>query len=208
MKDEPSAPTQAEPGAVVPFPRIDRPDPGVRGGIPVGALLERARRRLGYSSEAVCQALWLSDIELDHYESGVRQPSPNIVAALAEFYGIDHERFGAGAHADLRRSGNRANRDLLWLGWAAVDLTEADGTVEFVVRGIAQTLRSMRSLSETDPISIRNEELVTIGSAIDLEAEGLPAALQKWFRLSEAEVSQLIARLHDAVATPEQSPSA
>lgn len=183
------------------MPKAPAPDtPPQRGAAPIGLLLEKTRRRLGYSVESVCQALYLSERELNQYESGMREPPQGDLERLSEFYGVDISRFrpDALAHTD------HAKQDVLWLGWAAVELDANGKNNRTVVPRIAQTIRSMRSLAEATPITIRDHELVEIGDALDVRHEDLPALLIEWFGLSAHQAFELIARLQHAVASTKE----
>ncbi len=195
-----------EPGfALVPVPKtVDAPPPK-RGAAPIGLLLEKTRRRLGYSIDTVCAALFLTERELNQYESGLREPPLGDLERLAEFYGVDVSRFRPDATAETEH----AEHDVLWLGWAAVELDEADErSNRTTVPRIAHTIRSMRSMAEAAPITIRDHELVQIGTALRLHDDELPTLLIEWFSLSAQQAFELVARLQYAVASTKELPAA
>ncbi len=195
-----------EPGfALVPVPKAaDAPLPR-RGAAPIGLLLEKTRRRLGYSVDTVCAALFLTERELNQYESGMREPPPGDLERLAEFYGVDMNRFRPDAAAQTEH----AEHDVLWLGWAAVELDEVDQrSNRTTVPRIAHTIRSMRSMAEIAPITIRDHELVQIGTVLHLQDDELPTLFIEWFSLSAQQAFELIARLQYAVASTKELPAA
>ncbi len=191
--------------ALVPVPKTVDAAPPKRGAAPIGLLLEKTRRRLGYSIDTVCGALFLTDRELNQYESGMREPPPGDLARLAEFYGVDVNRFRPGAPAETEH----AEHAELWLCWAAVELDEVDERRNrSTVPRIAQTIRSTRSMAEVTPITIRDHELSQIGTALNLDDSELPTLLIEWFSLSAHEAFELVARLRCAVALSKDLPAA
>ena len=196
----------SEPGfALVPVPKaVDAPPPK-RGAAPIGLLLEKTRRRLGYSVDTVCAALFLTERELNQYESGMREPPPGDLERLAEFFGVDVSRFRPDAAAETEH----ADHDVLWLGWAAVELDEFDErSNRTTVPRIAHTIRSMRSMAERAPITIRDHELVQIGMALSLHDDDLPTLMIECFSLSAQQAFELVARLQYAVASTKELPEA
>ena len=178
-------------------PQAPPPDE-IRGGVTIGVLLERARKRLGLSIELVARELWLSPTDLDNYESGMRIPSANLVERLAEYYGVRPERFDKDAPAAFEVSATDATASALWLGWAAIDLSEWDGSNDYLMRSIAETLRVMRSLGSMDPVTVRETELQAISSVVDLRDPFLAARIQIWLRISAEAAEHLIYRLRKA----------
>lgn len=170
----------------------------IRGGVTIGVLLERARKRLGLPIETVAKELWLSPTDVDNYESGMRIPSANLVERLAEYYGVRPERFETNAPAELETSESDAALSTLWLGWAAIDLSEWDGSNDYLMRSIAETLRVMRSLGPMDPVTVRETELHAISSVVDLRDPFLAARIQIWLRISAEAADHLIYRLRKA----------
>lgn len=170
----------------------------IRGGVTIGVLLERARTRLGLSIEMVARELWLSPTDLDNYESGMRIPSANLVERLAEYYGVRPERFETDVPATFEISQTDATASALWLGWAAIDLSEWDGSNDYLMRSIAETLRVMRSLGSMDPVTVRETELQAISSVVDLRDPFLAARIQIWLRISAEAAEHLIYRLRKA----------
>ncbi|NNF54639.1 MAG: helix-turn-helix transcriptional regulator [Acidimicrobiales bacterium] len=170
----------------------------IRGGVTIGVLLERARERLGLSIEMVARELWLTPTDLDNYESGMRIPSANLVERLAEYYGVQPERFEKDAPATFEVSKTDEASSVLWLGWAAIDLSEWDGSNDYLMRSIAETLRVMRSLGSMDPVTVRETELQAISSVVDLRDPFLAARIQIWMRISPEAAEHLIYRLRKA----------
>ncbi len=204
-----AATTPNPPAGLVPKPKLPESTPPKRGSAPIGMLLEKTRRRLGYSVESVCAALFLTDRELNHYESGVREPPPGDLERLAEFYGVDIERFRPGARAAIEHDAAARNSDILWLGWAGVELTgEGRRDNRAIVPRLAQTIRSIRALSETASITFRDDELAEIAGALDLEDDDLLALMILWFGLSASQSVALLARLRYTLASTKQLPEA
>ncbi len=193
-------------GALVPLPVLAKPDTGTRGGVPIGTLLEKSRRRLGYSTETVARELWLSKRELDNFESGMATPPNDIVERLAEFYGIDPERLTPGRIAERVAAPDEAGHEILYLAWAAVDLSETDGSNTQLLFKLSQTMRSIRGLAEGSPVSIRDDELEVIASVLDLDHVDFAGDLARAFGLSALETGELAARLQYASKATKELP--
>jgi transcriptional regulator with XRE-family HTH domain len=173
--------------SLVPVPRYDRPDPTKRGGMPIGALLELARKRAGYSESAACRVLSISEYELARYEAGVRTPSKALLEEFSELY-----------DADL--SGDKsAEEGKLHLGWADVDLSGCSDN-ECRLRRIAATLRSIRRVDVGVPLVIRTDELALIAGALDVGDPDLEDQLGDWLVLPAPEASELAGRLRTMTA--------
>lgn len=168
--------------SLVPVPRYDIPDPTQRGGLPIGPLLERARRRAGYSESAACLALNITEYELGRYESGMRTPS----RALLEEFAILYEADFGGEHA--------VGEGHLRLGWADIDLADCTDNASRL-RRISASLRSIRRVDVDVPLVVRTDELALFAEALDVEDPQLVELLAEWLTLSETQASELAARL-------------
>lgn len=183
MARKPHRPDSVSTGnSLVPVPRYDRPDPTKRGGMPIGSLLELARKRAGYSEAAACGVLRISEYELARYEAGVRTPSKALLEEFSELY-----------DADLSGDGS-AEDGKLHLGWADVDLSGCSDN-EDRLRRIAATLRSIRRVDAGVPLVIRTDELALIAGALDLEDPDLEDQLGNWLALPAPDAAELAGRL-------------
>lgn len=197
--EEPSEPTPSV--ALVPTPTIQKLDSSKRGGVHIGIVLEKARRRLHYSPEQISRELGVRPLELNQIEAGLKTPSPELVAQLADFYGIDPERLDA-----TRRAEREDN--MLYLGYAVVNLSTTDGSNGQVLQQIAATMRSIRDIHETSALTVRDDELAVISSVLDVEHPEFVADLARTFRLSTPEAAELAARLRHASLTRKELPAA
>lgn len=170
--------------SVVPVPRYQQPEPTKRGGMPIGSLLELARKRAGYSESAACRVLNITEYELGRYESGVRTPTASLLEEFARLY-----------EADL--TGEHAPEDgRVQLGWADIDLGGcADNDSR--LRRIAATLRSIRRVDVDVPLVIRTAEIAIVARALDLTDPDLVEQLGTWLALPPSEAAELAERLHD-----------
>lgn len=193
--------------ALVPVPAVQKLDDSKRGGVHVGMILEKARRRLHYSPEAVCRELGIAQLELDSIESGLRSPSPSVARQLAEFYGIDPERLDPTKKAERVSGRDSAEQDLLYLGHAVVNLTGTNGSNADVLLRMATTMRSIRNLHEQAPLTIRDDELDVISSVLDMEDPRIATDLAATFQLSSREAGELAARLRQASLSRKELPT-
>lgn len=169
------------------FPAPEHPG---RGGVPIGARLEQLRKRLGYSVAAVARDTWITEAALDAYESGMREPPADVVERILDYYGIGLDKF-------MGTSSAEGEAEKVWLGWAELDLSRADTNLDRLVL-ISQTIRSLRRVSEDQPISFRDDELALMAAQLDLDDPGLVADLQHSFGLGPVAAEQARARLHHA----------
>ncbi len=132
--------------ALVPMPSVQKIDASKRGGVHIGVVLEKARRRLHYSPEQISRQLGIRPLELNAIEAGLRTPSPELVEQLASFYGVDADRLDPSRRAE--REG-----DMLYLGYAVVNLSTTDGSNGQGLQQIATTMRSIRDLARTFRLS-------------------------------------------------------
>ncbi|MFT7598278.1 MAG: transcriptional regulator with XRE-family HTH domain [Acidimicrobiales bacterium] len=186
-------------GELVPVKTYATPDSSKRGGVPIGTHLEKARKRLGYTPASVARVLWLTERTIDDYESGMRTPPSDVLARLAELYGLDVERLMGG-----RPSGSHDDHSLS-LGWADIDIPEGASNAH-VLQTIAQTLRLLRSIAESSPVSIRDDELTVVASHLDTAAPDLHLDLGFWFALDHRQAEELAARMRYQVTQVKELP--
>ena len=54
----------------------------------LGKRLKYLREKFNYSQKKVAEAIGISNVQLSRYESGDRNPDPELIAAFADFYGV------------------------------------------------------------------------------------------------------------------------
>ncbi|MEZ5343114.1 MAG: helix-turn-helix transcriptional regulator [Acidimicrobiales bacterium] len=165
------------------------------GRVPLGEALRKARTRVGYGLEAAATAAGLSERELGDYECGIRTPNQAVSEALANIYGVEPERFGNREFVARVPGRYDSDKQILWLGWFRIDFNPATGTNEQLFRSVGAALRSMRSLSETAPVFIRQQEVAILAALLDLADADLAFLIMRYLRLSYAEASNLIERM-------------
>jgi transcriptional regulator with XRE-family HTH domain len=152
--------------------------------MPIGSLLELARKRACYSEAAVCRVLNITELELGHYESGVRTPSKSLLEEFSLLYEADFIGEPSAGEGKLQ------------LGWADIDLAECTDNESRLIR-IAATLRSIRRVDVDVPLVIRTDELARLNDALDIEDPDLVELLEKWLALPASEASELVERLRN-----------
>ncbi|MEZ5340984.1 MAG: helix-turn-helix transcriptional regulator [Acidimicrobiales bacterium] len=204
QRPQPPTPSQS----LVPVPNLGIPDRTHRGGAALGLTLERARKRLGISSDTVCRELWLTDRELNQYESGLRIPPATVVERLAEFYGLELEQLQAGTPSRFNPAANDGESDRLWMGWTPVELETVGPENAARLRAVAQAVRFMRGLSERDPIVVRGDEVHVMAKVLDVYAADLAHDISDWFALDQSDAEELVAKLRYASDTIKRRPPA
>lgn len=155
---------------------------GKRGTMPIGVLLELARKRAGYSEAGACGALRITERELARYESGVRTPSESLLEEFSELYDADF-------------SGERPATDgQLRLGWADIDVADCADN-ECRLARIAATLRAIRRVDNEVPLVIRVEEMPVLATALDLDDPDLTERIERWLALAGPAAGALAADL-------------
>lgn len=201
-------PTPIPTQSIVPAPDLAVPDRTQRGGASLGVTLERARKRLGISPDAVCQALWLTERELNQYESGLRPPPDTVLERLAEFYGLETEHMQAGAPSSFLPATSPGESDRLWMGWTPVELDSLGPGNGGRLRAVAQAVRFMRGLNESDPFVVRGDEVDVIAEILDIYAPNIVDDITEWFALDQTEAENLVTRLRHSSDTIKKLPPA
>lgn len=188
--DEPS--TAA---ALVPVPKYDKPDPSVRGGVPLGTLLEGARRRVMLTEQSAANRLRISPYELLAFESGMRTPSDSLIEQMAEIYdtSVDRLRSDAGIALD-----DPLEPTELTIGWATIELEGASDDER--LRRIATTFRELRNLAEGAPVTVRDEEVVHLARAVRHVDAELIESFVEHFRVDRERATELFTRMRYHVA--------
>jgi transcriptional regulator with XRE-family HTH domain len=191
-----------DPGtAVVPMPAFTKPDPTARGGVPLGRLLETARKRVSMTEAGAANRLRISEREIVDFESGMRTPSNDLMDEMCDIYGTSRDRMvsDAGIAVD-----DPENPRELWIGWAAIEL-EGVGNRDRIFR-IASTFRELRHLAEDAPVIVRDEELLPVCRSIDVADEELMHDLSDAFLLGQQQTAELFARMRYRVSTVKELP--
>ncbi len=158
----------------------------------IGAALEKARRRIGLSLETAAAELRLTERNLDHYEAGIRTPSPGMLLEMADLYGTKVEAFGRRDPAPRLPPHIDYESETLWIGWTPISLSAGSADNAHVIRSLAAAIRSMRSLSESKPVYLREAEIPLIASLLDLDDVDLPTVLMKFLGLTYIESEDLV----------------
>jgi transcriptional regulator with XRE-family HTH domain len=158
--------------------------------VPTGEALEKARRRVGFSSQDAADRLGLSARSLGDFESGLRTPSESVVEAMLELYGVEAGRIIN--RPLVPRVPPRYDRETqtLWMGWSAIHITENDN--DRTLCSVAAALRSMRSFDHDQPLQIRAADLPLLAEILDLHDENLPDILMRYLRVSPTECLYLV----------------
>ena len=174
---------------------IETPVKKSGGQVPLGEALHKARKRVGFSLQAAAAAAKVTESELANYECGLRTPDAETSAALAHIYGVEPERLGNREFV-ARVDGRFDNeKGIIWLGWFRIDFNPVNDSNEKLFRSVGAALRSMRSLSESAPVFIRQQEVALFAALLDLADPDLAFLTMRYLRLSYAEASGLIERM-------------
>lgn len=155
-----------------------------------------ARRRLGWSLDLAAREVGISPTHLDHIEVGVRSPDNELIARLAEVYGLDGERLEARARMERVPPRYDAETGKLWLGWLPIETVGFDN--EQILTAIGSSLRTMRSLAEQHPVHIRDADLPVLAPLLDFEDRQLSRRLMTFLGLSPSEATVLVDKLKAA----------
>lgn len=154
-----------------------------RGQLPIGRLLELARKRAGFSESAACWALKITEWELARYESGVRTPGPSLLEEMSELY-----------EADFDNEKTEVTDTHMQIGWAEVDLSGCTNN-ESRLQRITSTLRAIRRMDLSTRIVVRTEEEAVLAEALDLEEPDLEGQLAEWLAITPEEAAGLAERM-------------
>lgn len=205
-KPRATATTTAEPAigaALVPVPKFDKPDPSIRGGVPLGTLLENARRRAMLTEEGAANLIRISVNEVFDFESGLRTPSDNLLEIMADVYGTSVDRLRSNAGADIDGGAGPA---VMNIGWAQVDIEDATD-VERLQR-IAATFRAMRNIDEHAAIVIRDDEIEGLSRGVKTIDHTLIDHLIQIFGCDRERAIEVVARMsYHATARKELGPA-
>lgn len=191
-----------DPGsAVVPMPTFSRPEPTKRGGVPLGRLLETARRRVSMTEAGAANRLRITEREIVDFESGMRTPTNDLIDEMCDIYGTSRDRMASDAGIAVD---DPENPTVLWIGWAQVDLRGVSNR-DRIFR-IAATFRELRHLAEDAPVTIRNEELLPVCRSIDVDQPTLVQDLADALLLGHQLTLELSSRMRYCVATAKELP--
>lgn len=176
--------------ALVPVPKFDKPDPSVRGGVPLGTLLRAARRRVMLSEASAADRLRIGVHELIDFESGMRTPPGILIEQMAEIYDTSVDRLRSDAGVSLDDDEQPSN---ITIGWATIDLEGA--TDDERLRRIAQTFRELRHLAEDAPVAVRDEEVVYLARALEQVDASVIDSFMEHFGADRERATELYARM-------------
>lgn len=165
----------------------------------VGAALEKARRRLGVSRFDAAERLGLTERDMEHFEQGVRTPSPSLLNEFAAAYGTKVEAFGSREMASRVPPHIDWADKTLWIGWTPIPL--GAGGNRQVVHNLGVAIRSMRNADDVTPLYLRERELPLIASLLDLTDEDLPLILMRELRLSYTESMDTLMKMEAAFSS-------
>lgn len=154
-----------------------------RGQLPIGRLLELARKRAGFSESGACWALKITEWELARYESGVRTPGPSLLEEMSELYEVDFDN-----------AKTEVTDTHMQIGWAEVDLSGCTDN-ESRLRRITSTLRAIRRLDLSTKIVVRTEEEAVLAEALDVDEPDLEGQLAAWLSIAPEEAADLAERM-------------
>lgn len=166
---------------------------------PLGRALEQARVRVGFSLETAARSLSIEERELGHYESDIRTPSVHLLFAMGDLYGIDPERLGTRPFLPRVPPKIDHEQQTLMLGWMSIDLRpllhEPEDRNRYLLKAIGATLRSMRSLNDSQPVYLRRSELTILATILDPFENEFPMLVMRHLGLTVQEAVELTADL-------------
>lgn len=169
---------------------------------PVGVALEKARHRVGFSSEAASMAAGISTRELAQIESGLRLPKPEILKDLSRAYGVDPMRFGTGRWVPRVPPRYDAEAGVIWLGYISIAYSHTTHDNDYLLRSIGGAIRTMRSLDSQKPIFLRSNDYEVLAELIDLDHPQIVPDMMRNLNQDEEHVEWLIGALKEVVAKP------
>lgn len=162
---------------------------------PVGVALEKARIRVGFSSEAAAMASGIPARELAQIESGLRLPKPDILKALSRIYGVDPMRFGTGRWVPRVPPRYDPEAGVIWLGYISIAYSHTVHGSDYLLRSIGGAIRTMRSLDSQMPIFLRSNDFEVFAELIDLDDPEIPQLMGHHLNQDAAHVDWLITEL-------------
>lgn len=166
--------------------------------VPTGEAYAKARRRVGYTVEVAAERLGIPVRALGDYESGLRTPPADVMAAMSDLYGVERGRLGTWPWVERVPPRYDEATQTLWMDWISVRLER--GNNEQVARAVAAAIRTLRSLPDLAPIVIRSAEIPILGELFDLEDEALPDVLMRYLQLPPSDALALVNTMVAAVA--------
>lgn len=158
--------------------------------VPTGLALEKARRQVGFSTFDAAQHLGISLQALGDFESGLRTPNDELIAAMSNLYGVEPGRFASRPWVPRVPARYDAKAGVLWMGWTAIHVGGKNN--EQIVCAIAATLRSLRSLTDTSPVHLRPSELPLLARLFDLADPNLENLMMQHLNISPNDALGLI----------------
>lgn len=155
----------------------------------VSKVLRDARLGVGIELARVSLLCSIDTQRLRRIELGAIAPDAEELERLCCFYGCDIDR----AQGVLPRLPARAKVEdgILHVGSSEVHV-HPDQTNFTKLYAIASCLRAMRGLADDAAVNIRIAEVVTVGSVLDLEDEGLLADLVMTLKITASAAAELL----------------
>jgi transcriptional regulator with XRE-family HTH domain len=156
------------------------------------------RRRFGWTIEFAAGEIGISVGHLEHFETGVRAPSDDVLESLAKTYGLHAGQTEARNWSKRTPPRFDAATQTLWIGWLAVDINGADNEAKLI--SIGSALRTMRSLAEGVPVNLRESEWDVFAPLFDLDDPKLVSLLISHFRLNLLEATTMVEHFNEVQA--------
>ncbi len=170
----------------------------VTGGVRVGAALEKARVRLGYSLETAASVLGISARLLNNIEAGLRTPTEGLLEVMCERYGLDRARLGTRAFVPRTAPYLSEDETILWMGWLPIQLPPGY-SVDYLMRALGSALRTMRSLGVCQPVYLRAADIPLLIGLLDVEDPDLARSMICHLGLTFHESILEIQRMQDVL---------
>ncbi len=151
--------------------------------MPLKSVLRMGRLRLALTLEQASEDATIYADRIRAIEDGFVAPTEAELERLAEAYGLDPARLGAGLW--VPRSAPRLDADdgVLWIEWLPISLGEEPRRDLDLLTRVADGIRFMRSVGSLAPVHMRAEEMELVVSVLTGDTESIIADWVQAFRV-------------------------
>ncbi|MEE9413902.1 MAG: helix-turn-helix transcriptional regulator [Acidimicrobiales bacterium] len=150
--------------------------------VALGEALTTARKRVGYSVEAICNLTSLREHQLYEIEAGLVEPSSGVVDRLAELYGIRADQLPLDGEVPRKPLSYDPETKQLHAGWLSIEFDPTVHTNDDLLRAFSACVRQLRGESTSSSMILRDSDRTMLAELLNLTDEHLEQRFSFWFK--------------------------
>lgn len=150
--------------------------------VALGEALTTARKRVGFSVEAICNLTSLRPHQLYEIEAGLIEPSHGVIDRLAELYGIQADQLPLDGEIPRKPLTYDVQTKQLNAGWLAIEFDPRTHTNDDLLRAFSACVRQLRGESSNASMILRESDRTMLAELLNLDDEHLEQRFSFWFK--------------------------